>query len=302
MKWFITIYVSSDITSELRFENLKANLHVYDNDRDTFFGDRDNLTVALYRGYNRMTMFGKKSMRECEVLSLYDAQQALKSKDQLTNYKALGKLRSPLMDKVRKRFTDYLNRLFPALVGVDISVVASVLESSETTSSVVPSSVRITGGLANININVDCNNDDAVNDEYDSDDDDVPAENVADDVSNDDNDDSVDEDDMDGEVEEESDDNDDSVDEDDMDGEVEEENDDNDDSVDEDDKDGGAEVVSVSRYGRKRNELDRLTSAPELYARNKSSKKRLLSKVSSPPPAAASADATSDDIEFIYLD
>ena len=282
MKWFITIYVSSDITSELRFENLKANLHVYDNDRDTFFGDRDNLTVALYRGYNRMTMFGKKSMRECEVLSLYDAQQALKSKDQLTNYKALGKLRSPLMDKVRKRFTDYLNRLFPALVGVDISVVASVLESSETTSSVVPSSVRITGGLANININVDCNNDDAVNDEYDSDDDDVPAENVADDVSNDDNDDSVDEDDMDGEVEEES--------------------DDNDDSVDEDDKDGGAEVVSVSRYGRKRNELDRLTSAPELYARNKSSKKRLLSKVSSPPPAAASADATSDDIEFIYLD
>ena len=50
------------------------------------------------------------------------------------------------------------------------------------------------------------------------------------------------------------------------------------------------------------NELDRLTSAPELYARNKSSKKRLLSKVSSPPPAAASADATSDDIEFIYLD
>ena len=214
----LTDFVSSDITSELRFENLKANLHVYDNDRDTFFGDRDNLTVALYRGYNRMTMFGKKSMRECEVLSLYDAQQALKSKDQLTNYKALGKLRSPLMDKVRKRFTDYLNRLFPALVGVDISVVASVVESSETTSSVVPSSVRITGGLANININVDCNNDDAVNDEYDSDDDDVPAENVADDVSNDDNDDSVDEDDMDGEVEEENDDNDDSVDEDDKDG------------------------------------------------------------------------------------
>ena len=156
--------VSFENRGELRFEVMQANLHFYNNDREKLEADKENLLKALYSGYSRSLMFENKSMTEREILVLYDDLKPLKTKESKARFKAVAKLREPIMNKLRKKYTDYVRRLFPAVMD-DV-----IIRSSETSSSVVHASVGITGGLAKININDNCDDDDNVNDEYDSDD------------------------------------------------------------------------------------------------------------------------------------
>ena len=248
---------------ELRFEVLKANLHVYTDDREKLEADKENLLRALYSGYSRSLMFEEKSMTEREILVLYDELKPLKTKESRSRFKAVAKLREPIMNKLRKKYTDYVRRLFPAVMD-DV-----VIGSSETSSSVVHASVGITGGLAKININDNCD-DDNVNDEYDSDD------NVVDGGG-------VDIEDCDAEDEDADDDDDEAQDEDDNKGKNE--------------TSGGKDVSGSVNEGRKRKNVDRLTTDPKLHAKRRASKKRFLSK----SPTVRS-EVASNDINFIYLD
>ena len=142
------------------------------------------------------------------------------------------------MNKLRKKYTDYVRRLFPAVMD-DV-----IIRSSETSSSVVHASVGITGGLAKININDNCDDDDNVNDEYDSDDNVVHRG-------------GVDNEDCDAEDEDAH---------------------DEDNNEDKNETTGGKDVSGSVNEGRKRKNVDRLTTDPQLHAKSRVSKKRFLSK------------------------
>ena len=188
--------VTHEMKSEDCFEILMSSLHLYKNDRSLMEKDKTNIIRVLYASYSKMVMVDGKSMKEGELLALYDSDRRLTVPERSSNYNSLRILRIRIYNKVRNKFNDYFTRLFPAVIDVVVT------PSSETSSSVASASVGITAGLAQVNISDECVNDDDVNDEYDSDDDVDAARDVdvvADEDENKEEDDDEDENENDGE-------------------------------------------------------------------------------------------------------
>lgn len=145
-----------EVMGQIRFEYLKLNLHLYNFDREIFVKDRAQIEAALSKGYMSAVRYEGKSILECDVVALYDMQRKLKPSDRCVNYKDLCRLRLPISNKVKKKFMDYVERLFPR-----------VEEECPSGSSNGVSSMSIADEIGELNIAETRNSADVV--EYDSD-------------------------------------------------------------------------------------------------------------------------------------
>lgn len=114
-------YVTHEMKSEDCFEILKSSLHLYKNDRSLMEKDKTNIIRVLYASYSKMVMVDGKSMKEGELLALYDSESRLTVPERSSNYNSLRILRIRIYDKVRNKFNDYVTRLFPAVIDVVVT-------------------------------------------------------------------------------------------------------------------------------------------------------------------------------------
>jgi hypothetical protein len=113
--------IQADVLTSNRFETLKRDLLLYDNDKTTFLKDTENITAAILQSYTTEIYIASqsKSYNEYKVMEIYDHQKeqnAGRTMSRVQNwpeFKQMGVIRARLLAKAQDKFCNYVTKLFP---------------------------------------------------------------------------------------------------------------------------------------------------------------------------------------------